>query len=160
MYLWVMSNCPYCNAIEPRLTASLRRIGVELVTRNIEVPGADVMFPENVIVFDVESGGVVDRASVDVGELLATPILDVRVYGRYGDEYRVLIPAVPRYIIEGGKRVYDFERVIERYVENVTELIRELISVRRPSALVVRRSRHEPLHEFSPRRHSIVPKVE
>ena len=160
VYLWVMANCPYCNAVEPRLTASLRKIGVELVTKNIEVPGADIMFPENVIIFDVESGGVIDRASVDVRELLATPILDVRVYGRYGDEYRILIPAVPRYIVEEGKRIYDFDRVIERYVENVTELIRELVSVRRPSRLVIRRSRSEPLHEASPHRHGVVPKVE
>ena len=137
--LYVRANCPYCSLVEPRLRNALRSVGVELVTRHIEVPGAFIDLPDNVVIYNTETGEVVTRSAVDKRELLMTPILRIDAYGAYGDEFTILIPAIATYMVdETGKKVYNVRAAIDRYVENVTALVRELITEGRGGTAYIR----------------------
>lgn len=126
--LYIRANCPYCSLVEPRLRNALRRIGVEFTTRHIEIPGSFIDLPSNVVIYNTETGEIITRSAVDKSELYMTPILRIDAYGAYGDEFTILIPAVATYMVdESGKKVYNVRAAIDRYVENITTLISELI---------------------------------
>jgi len=127
--LWVRADCPYCNAVKPRLEFALRRLGVELITRNMEV--MKPIISENALIIDPESGEVIDKVGIDTRGLYVTPFLELRVYGDSGDMLTIMIPGLARYAVtESGERVFGLKPAVERYVENITELVRNIISGR------------------------------
>jgi hypothetical protein len=127
--LWVRADCPYCNAVQPRLEFALRRLGVELITRNMEF--MKPIISENALIIDPESGEVIDRVGIEARGLYVTPFLELRVYGDSGDTLSIIIPGLARYAVtESGERVFGLKPAVERYVENITELVRNIISGR------------------------------
>jgi len=127
--LWVRADCPYCNAVQPRLELALRRLGVELITRNMEF--MKPIISEDAIIIDPESGEVIDRVRIKAEGLYITPFLELRVYGDNGDTLTIIIPGLARYAVtESGERVFGLKPAVERYVENITELVRNIISGR------------------------------
>jgi hypothetical protein len=127
--LWVRADCPYCNAVQPRLEIALRRLGVELITRNMEF--MKPIISENALIIDPESGEVIDKVGIEARGLYVTPFLELRVYGDSGDMLTIMIPGLARYAVtEGGERVFGLKPAVERYVENITELVRNIISGR------------------------------
>jgi len=127
--LWVRADCPYCNAVRPRLEFALRRLGIELITRNMEF--MKPIISENALIIDPESGEVIDRVSIKTRGLYITPLLELKVYGSNGDVLTIIIPGLARYAVtENGERVFGLKPAVERYVENVTELVRNIISGR------------------------------
>ena len=129
MILWVRADCPYCNAVQPRLEFALRRLGIELITRNMEF--MKPIISENAIIIDPKSGEVIDRVRIKAEGLYVTPFLELRVYGDNGDTLTIIIPGLARYAVtESGERVFGLKPAVERYVENITELVRNIISGR------------------------------
>jgi len=127
--LWVRADCPYCNAVQPRLELALRRLGIELITRNMEF--MKPIISENALIIDPESGEVIDRVRIKAEGLYVTPFLELRVYGDNGDTLTIIIPGLARYAVtESGERVFGLKPAVERYVENITELVRNIISGR------------------------------
>jgi len=127
--LWVRADCPYCNAVQPRLELALRRLGIELITRNMEF--MKPIISEDAIIIDPESGEVIDRVRIKAEGLYVTPFLELRVYGDNGDTLTIIIPGLARYAVtESGERVFGLKPAVERYVENITELVRNIISGR------------------------------
>jgi hypothetical protein len=127
--LWVRADCPYCNAVQPRLEIALRRLGIELITRNMEF--MKPIISENALIIDPESGEVIDRVRIKAEGLYVTPFLELRVYGDNGDTLTIIIPGLARYAVtESGERVFGLKPAVERYVENITELVRNIISGR------------------------------
>ena len=53
------------------------------------------------------------------------------MYGDNGDTLTIIIPGLARYAVtESGERVFGLKPAVERYVENITELVRNIISGR------------------------------